>query len=55
MVERRHAEEDPMTTNTTDRTAAVTDVECVRKRRRTRTLAVLAAAGATFTVSRYQP
>ena len=39
-----------MTTNTTDRTAAVTDVECVRKRRRTRTLAVLAAAGATFTV-----
>ena len=39
-----------MTTTTTGRTPAVTAIECVRRRRRTRALAIVAAAGATFTV-----
>jgi hypothetical protein len=48
-TERHHTEEDPMTTTTTGRTGAVTAAECVRARRRTRALAIVAAAGATFT------
>jgi hypothetical protein len=48
-TERHHTEEDPMTATTTGRTPAVTAAECVRKRRRTRALAIVAAAGATFT------
>ena len=39
-----------MTSTITGRTPASTAAECARKRRRTRALAVLAAAGATFTV-----
>ncbi len=39
-----------MTSTTTGRTAEMTAAECARKRRRTRALAVVAAAGATFTV-----
>jgi len=39
-----------MTSTITGRTPAMTAAECARKRRRTRALAVLAAAGATFTV-----
>jgi len=38
------------TTNTVDRIPAMTEAECVRKRRRTRGLAIVAAAAATFTV-----
>ena len=38
------------TATTTSRTPAVTAAECVRQRRRTRALAIVAAAGATFTV-----
>ena len=38
------------TTTTTSRTPAVTAAECARQRRRTRALAIVAAAGATFTV-----
>jgi hypothetical protein len=52
-TERHRTEEDPMTTTTTTTTGhapAVTAVECVRRRRRTRALAIVAAAGATFTV-----
>jgi hypothetical protein len=49
-TERHRIEEDPMTTTTTTRTRAVTADECARIRRRTRALAIVAAAGATFTV-----
>jgi hypothetical protein len=38
-----------MTTTTTGRTPAVTATGCVRIQRRTRALAIVAAAGATFT------
>jgi hypothetical protein len=48
--ERHRAKEDPMTTTTTGRTAVMTAAECARERRRTRALAIVAAAGATFTV-----
>ncbi|MEU4221659.1 DUF6069 family protein, partial [Actinoplanes sp. NPDC026623] len=37
-------------TSTADITPAVTAADCVRRRRRTRALAVVAATGATFTV-----
>lgn len=39
-----------MTTTTTGRAPAVTAADCVRKRRRTRALAIVAATAATFTV-----
>jgi hypothetical protein len=48
-TESHRTEEYPMIT-TTDRTPAVTAIQCARKRRRTRALAIAAAAGATFTV-----
>jgi hypothetical protein len=49
-IERHRTEEDPMTTTTTDRAPAVTAADCVRQRRRTRALAIVAATAATFTV-----
>jgi len=48
-TERHRAKEDPMTT-TMSRTPAITATDCARKRRRTRALTIVAAAGATFTV-----
>jgi Family of unknown function (DUF6069) len=49
-TEHHRTEEDPMTTTTTGRIPAVTAIECVRRRRRTRALAIMAAVGATLTV-----
>jgi uncharacterized protein DUF6069 len=49
-TERHRTQEDLMTATTTARTPAVKATECVRKRRRIRALATMAAAGATFTL-----
>src|SRR4051794_7511115 len=49
-TDRHRTQEDLMTATTTARTPAVKATECVRKRRRIRALATMAAAGATFTL-----
>jgi hypothetical protein len=49
-TERQRTQEDLMTATTTARTPAIEPTECVRKRRWSRALATMAAAGATFTV-----